>query len=333
MPLHRLATLVALSYLTISPHLQAADNSEILIRQGVELRKAGRDADAHTKFLRAYKVAHTPRAAAQLGLCERALKMWIEADLHLTEALAAQSDPWVLANKATIEESVGAVRSNLATVSVAGKPSDADVYINDNFVGQLPEVATLRVLPGKASVKVNASGFEPFEGTWNVTAGEHRQVDVDLKAIVSNATQPADPGQASTNLQVETATVPRESPGTWKRPVGISLGVGAALALGFGVLSHLNREGAASDFNDENGGCDRDNGAIIGGARCEQLASDYDKFSTRMLIGYGAAGGLAVAAAILLWPTAGESPSDQTSFNLRCAPQTLMSGVACAGTF
>ncbi len=327
-------SIAGLVLLALTSPAGAADNSEILIRQGVELRKAGRDADAHAKFLRAYKVAHTPRAAAQLGLCERALKMWIDADLHLTEALAAQSDPWVLANKATIEESVAAVRSNLATVSVAGKPIDANVYINDNFVGQFPEVASLRVSPGRASVKVSAPGFEPYEGTWNVAAAEHRQVDVDLKPIATNAAPSAEPAQdVSPNLQVETSGPRERSSGTWKRPVGISLGVGAALALGFGVLSHLGREGTASDFNDANNGCDRENGAIIGGSRCEQLASDYDKLSTRMLIGYGAAGGLAVAATILLWPTGDESPSSQTSFNLRCSPQALIAGVACAGTF
>lgn len=42
------------------------DPSEMLIRQGVELRLTGRDADALEKFERAYEMAHTPRAAAHI---------------------------------------------------------------------------------------------------------------------------------------------------------------------------------------------------------------------------------------------------------------------------
>jgi len=73
----------------------ASDNAEILIRKGVELRRRGRDSDASALFRQAYELSHTPRAAAQLGLCEQALGQWLEAEGHLSEALLAESDPWI----------------------------------------------------------------------------------------------------------------------------------------------------------------------------------------------------------------------------------------------
>ena len=63
-------------------------------------------------------VSHTARAPAQLGFGEQALKMWVEADSHLTEALAADSDPWVLSHKVTLQESVAAVRAQLGLITV-----------------------------------------------------------------------------------------------------------------------------------------------------------------------------------------------------------------------
>jgi hypothetical protein len=51
----------------------AAEDPEALIRQGIELRRAGQDARAEGYFRRTYQLAATSRTAAQLGLCELAV--------------------------------------------------------------------------------------------------------------------------------------------------------------------------------------------------------------------------------------------------------------------
>ena len=67
----------------------AATTAEGLIKEGLELRRAGRDSDALAKFESAYNQSKTPRAAAQWGLCLQAVSRWSEADPLLAEALSA----------------------------------------------------------------------------------------------------------------------------------------------------------------------------------------------------------------------------------------------------
>src|SRR6516165_11970694 len=54
-----------------------AEEAESLIRQGVELRKEGKDALALPFFEKAYQKSRNPRTAAQLGLGEMALGYWV----------------------------------------------------------------------------------------------------------------------------------------------------------------------------------------------------------------------------------------------------------------
>lgn len=163
--------------------MAAGDGSEILIREGVELRRAGRNEAALEKFVRAYQTAHSPRAAAQLGLCEQALSQWAEADLHLTEALAAVSDPWVAGHRATIESSLATARRNLGTVRVHGSPKGALVMVNDALSGQFPEQALVRVKPGSVRISVSAAGHTSVLRQIAVSAEETKDVQIDLEPV------------------------------------------------------------------------------------------------------------------------------------------------------
>lgn len=72
------------------PAVAAGWHEEIFIRKGVELRRKGRNQEALAEFQKAFfEVAHTPRAAAQLGLCEQSLGNWLRAHLHLSDALTS----------------------------------------------------------------------------------------------------------------------------------------------------------------------------------------------------------------------------------------------------
>src|SRR5450432_505854 len=80
-----------------------------LMRQGIELRRAGRDQDALDLFQRAERVAPSPRGLAQIGLAEQALGRWVAANRHLGSALKNQGDPWIARNHAKLEKAARAV--------------------------------------------------------------------------------------------------------------------------------------------------------------------------------------------------------------------------------
>src|SRR6266404_6567565 len=80
--------------------VHAADSSEEqLIRRANEFRKAGDDQAALPILEQAYAVSHSPRAAAQLGLCKQALSSWPDAEVYLSESLRADGDPWIKKNR------------------------------------------------------------------------------------------------------------------------------------------------------------------------------------------------------------------------------------------
>src|SRR4051812_16035681 len=93
---------VAILALVVFPVVaRAADPTEIedLIRQGNDLRRAGKDERALPLLRKAYDLAGTPRTAAQLGLVEVALGYRLEAERHLSESLASPRDVWVRKNR------------------------------------------------------------------------------------------------------------------------------------------------------------------------------------------------------------------------------------------
>jgi hypothetical protein len=153
--------LVAIPALAAKPSAADAEN---YIRKGNELRRLGRDQQALPMFQRAYDVAPSPRTAAQLGLCEIVLGYWMEADSHLTEAVAGHSE-WIEKNRATLESSLRQVQKQIGEVFVTGSPTGATVSVNGRNVGTMP-VPALRMPAGQVRVEVTAPGYR--ERTANV---------------------------------------------------------------------------------------------------------------------------------------------------------------------
>ena len=113
-----------------------AEQVESLIRQGVELRKQGKDALALPFFENAYQKSRNPRTAAQLGLGEMALGYWVEAQRHLGEAVEATDNPWVKKNARMLSDSLAKVRSMVGELTITGEPAGADVTINGQPMGK-----------------------------------------------------------------------------------------------------------------------------------------------------------------------------------------------------
>src|SRR4051812_36411583 len=92
--------------LAVSGSAHGAD-PEALIREGLELRRAGHDQEALSLFQRAVQARRTPRALAQLGLCQQALGLWPGAERHLEEALAGEGDDaWKAKNAKALREAL-----------------------------------------------------------------------------------------------------------------------------------------------------------------------------------------------------------------------------------
>ena len=154
---------------------------EDLIRQGVELRRQGKDARALPLFEQAYRLAPTPRSAAQLGLVEMTLGYRLEAERHLHEALSAPHDIWVQRHRDQLEDSLHKVRSAIGELIVTGSPIGAEVRVNGNRVGELPLLAPIRLGEGPASVELRAPGYTSMLQKISIMGSRRFSLQMDLR--------------------------------------------------------------------------------------------------------------------------------------------------------
>lgn len=186
-----------------APKGYAAPAAEDLIKQGLELRRAGRDSDALAKFEAAYNQSKTPRAAAQWGLCLQAVSRWSEADPLLAEALSATQDPWVKKNRDVLKDSQEAVKAHVGRIEVLGDPMGAAVTVAGRLVGNLPLPAAVTVNEGSVDVEVSASGYKRAVRTLTVNGASYQRVVLRLEPVAVESTAPPAVAQATPELANE----------------------------------------------------------------------------------------------------------------------------------
>ncbi|HEX3697261.1 MAG TPA: hypothetical protein VH374_17945 [Polyangia bacterium] len=220
----------------------AADDPEALIHQGNDLRRKGDDLRAEGYIKRAYEIAHTPRAAAQVGLVELALRSYVEAEQYLAEALAAP-DRWVKENADVLEKALGQARAHLLRVEIVGAPPRATITTAARAPVKLDADRMLWLPPGDHALRVEAPGYEVAIVSVSGAAAETRRVLAKMQSERPPASDPAGPPVAppvaagqldGTGAGGSSPAVPdstREGRGRGLRWAGIGVGaVGAAAA-------------------------------------------------------------------------------------------------------
>jgi hypothetical protein len=134
------------------------DDSDALITRGLALRQKGEDQEALPLFQQAAEKKKTPRAVAQVGLCEFALGLWVDAEGHVEQALASRTDPWIRKNERSLTAALEKLQEKLGSLDVWGEPNGARVLVDGRTVGTLP-LKRLRVPEGRHSLAVESAGF------------------------------------------------------------------------------------------------------------------------------------------------------------------------------
>ncbi len=323
-----LIVLIALSRLLAA----SADPAEMLIKQGVELRRAGNDAKALSKFERAYQMSHSPRAAAQLGLCEQALEEWEAAEGHLSEALTSSSDLWVGRNRQTIQLALEIVRKQLVFVTVVGDPPVAVASLNDRLLGSLGEGAEARVAPGTLKIDVVAPGYQPFQETRSASAGETVKVTASLKRLAADVAAAAIPDGSALRDRSKATQVVEQGASAPSRSRAIakwSAGGASLIGVGVGVFGLIRNRSGVADFNRSCGFRDGQATPLpssdLTAAGCNDLEGDYSQAATISAVGFVSAAAL---GAVAVWLHVTEHEDDEPR-SLSCLP-SLGSGMGAA---
>jgi hypothetical protein len=371
---HRCAGAVALTVTVVLgflllPAAASAQDRKALMATGSSQRKAGDDLGALSSFLRAHALGPTPETFAQIGTCEFALNRFVEAEIHLAEAMKASQDPWVRKNHVALQEYVASTKAMLGWVEIVGTPAGADVEVGGRPVGHLPLPGRVRVAAGEVNIRMDAPGFKVYRQDVEVTADEVRRVNIDLVPL--NAAEPSKIAQAkigqlggrrgagSSTIDTDVTAGPgpgggSSSASTYRTAGWVTAGGGVVL-LTAGVAALVIKESSTQEFNDymKNDPVHRCNEASPGkgGPNCATL---LDRSQTAKVIGYSAIAGAALAgvvSVILLSANPAEAVAQlgpgaspeasradarklaRSGPQLRCAPSLLQLGGACAMTF
>jgi hypothetical protein len=306
----------------------AADPAEVeaLIGQGNDLRREGKEHQAFALFHKAHDLSPTPRTAAQLALVEMQLSYWLDAEKHLSEALAAPHDLWVDRNRQALETALQQVKASIGLLEVAGSPPGAQVKVNGRAVGRLPLPEPIRLAEGPAVVEVSAPGFSSWTQSVNVAGEARKQLTVELRP-------PRPQGPAI-------SPGPTPAAHRWRSGAWISAG-GAAAALVAGVLGNLWWRHSRVAF-DEHSLLVSSAGATIrrfdcgedevgrGGPECQRIYRQLDRGRTVALAGYGLAGLLAATSLTLFLVRPG---GEEQRPRLACAGWGTLPGASCRVPF
>jgi len=160
----------------------SAQSAEVLIQQGLDLRRQQRDEEALQRFQDAYNLNHSAQALAQIALAEQALGRFVEAEIHLQQALAVQGDAWISTRQPQLQQALQQISSQLGTIQIQGGVPGAVVFVNGVERGTMPQAANLRVRAGSAVVEIRAQGYVPVQRTVNVLAGGTSRESIQLIA-------------------------------------------------------------------------------------------------------------------------------------------------------
>jgi len=167
---------------------QADDAEEALVREGVALRRAGRDDDAAVVLRRAWAIRRSPRASGQLALAEQALGRWTRAETLLRAALAAPDDPWVARNRAVLDGALAVALRHLGTLEVRGCDGGAALSVDGEPVAT-PD--GIRLAAGTARVTCTRGAGESFTRVAEVAAGAVVRVTFPLSSPRGGGALPA----------------------------------------------------------------------------------------------------------------------------------------------
>lgn len=190
--MHVLRVAVAISLVATAASVTAfaqSQDPQVLVREGLALRRDGHDVQALERFRRAYEIGHGANALGLMGLAEGALGQWVAAERDVREALAHLDDPWVQRRRSDLEVARGVIQQHLGTLEVTGEPVGAEVSVNGDRVGVLP-LATVTLAVGTGALEVRSDGYYPLSRPINVEAGTTARERVSLQRIPTDAVNP-----------------------------------------------------------------------------------------------------------------------------------------------
>jgi hypothetical protein len=231
------AAVVASLLVCDAAHAGDGDKAETLLRQGVQLRREHRDAEALEAFQRALAASGSPIARAQVALAEQALGEWVEAERDLKLALADSDEAWIARNRPALEDAGGEIARHLGSLTVTIEPKGAEPRLDGQRIA--PGIET-RLPVGPATLDVSAPGYMTQNRRLDIAPSADVRVSVTLAPLVA---PPGEPVAASPPANAESLPTPGTTAERQRTPpigVGpVALGAAGLIGVGAGIYFGL----------------------------------------------------------------------------------------------
>ena len=280
----RAVTVALILVLHLDPALARPDDDpDVLIMRGLDLRRAGRSADALALFRRAYEVAPSPRTLGQMGLVESSLQLWADAESHLVAALATPDDGWVHRNRPFLQQARDRAQEHMGELLITGPPG-TKISLGEKAIGSLPLNTPVRLVEGDIAISATSVGYKPFSMDLSIKGGARVAVSIVLERIDLSPRNPEIQDPVSTT----------SPPTDWRFWTGTTLAVAGAGALAWGI-SWIALDGR------------RD----CSGGQSSSCAITYDTRTPGILLAVGG-GALALAGSVLIYSSLHPAASNVT---------------------
>jgi tetratricopeptide (TPR) repeat protein len=235
---------------------RAEDNATVVMArdrfaEGVEFFDAGRYEEARAAFLQAYALKAHPALLLNIAQSELRAGRFADAASHFSEYLATAEG--TSAERESARRGFEVARAEVAELRLAIDAPGAELYLDDENVGQAPLGRPLFVAPGPHRLRARR---EDRAAEARITARPAATQTVDLQLLPVQATVALRPIVDPTT-EAPSVTPPREDVGfgEWllTTPPGLAglILTGAGLALGTtGVIVASERYGEARDTSD-----------------------------------------------------------------------------------
>ncbi len=222
----------------------AQDDADRLFREGNELYKQKRFADAEALFEKAFAKKPAHDIATNLGYVELYQNKLVETAEHLSYAVRIWPPTGKDDKRQGAIERLAKVKAEVATLTIEVNVAGAHVTIGEREVGTSPIAGEVFADAGRMVVRAKREGYLDAERAIDVAKGSAQTVTLEMKAAPVNV-----PTATATASATTTAAPPTRS----MVPAYVIGGVGVASLIVGGVLLGVSgaRKADAEKLRDE----------------------------------------------------------------------------------
>jgi hypothetical protein len=165
------------------PAARLADAKE-LFRRGVTLLSAGELEPALQAFLRSRDLVPSGKNTTDAAICLERLGRFDEALALYEEVLTRFAGDLDQDDRRSLEPVIASLRQKIGYLELSSNV-DGLVVVDGRARGRLP-LGTLRLMPGKHSLRVLKPGYESFERTLDVQRGVSQSLAADLVPLAGS---------------------------------------------------------------------------------------------------------------------------------------------------